>query len=60
MCEVCGFALLSGQIKVKAEKPEEKKNQTNLGVKVLGFDLSALPEVQQEMQCFIGTSTESV
>lgn len=59
MCKVCGFALWSGQIRVKAEKPEEKK--ANLGVKVvLIFGLSVLPEVQQEMQCVIDTSTESV
>lgn len=58
--KVCGFALWSGQIRVKSEKPEEKK-KANLGVKVLlGFGLSGLPEVQQEVQCFIDTSTESV
>lgn len=64
MRKVCGFAVWSGEIRVKSEKPQEKRE---VGEKVvLGFGFRAcvcvwgLPEAQQEMQCFIGTSTESV
>lgn len=63
MCKVCGFTLCSGQIRVKSEKPEDKKKKkkANLGVRlVLGFGLNVLSEVQQEMQCFMHTSAECV
>lgn len=56
MCKRCAFALWSGPIRVKSEKPEGEKKAI-LGVKVvLIFGLGVLPEMQR----VIDTSTESV
>jgi len=62
MRKVLEFALWSGEIRIKSEKPQEK---TDVGEMVaLGFGFRAyvcgLPEVQQKMQCVIGTAIESL
>lgn len=62
--KVCGFAVWSGEIRVKSEKPQEKTNVGGRVVLSFGFRAWAggwqLPKVQHKMQCFIGTSIESV
>lgn len=66
MCKVCGFTVWSGEIRVKSKQPQEEKKETDVGERVVlcfGFRTGVgewLPEAQQEMQCFIGSSIESV